>query len=89
MRITPAVRCLWNSSSKIAAANVSQSGGVGTKAQKLLDFYSQFNPSPLSIKQFIDFGEYIIHRRTCVRSRVIFYLFTYVCVVVAYFTMKC
>uniref|UniRef100_A0A0K8TM15 Protein-serine/threonine kinase n=1 Tax=Tabanus bromius TaxID=304241 RepID=A0A0K8TM15_TABBR len=24
--------------------------------QKMLDFYSQFNPSPLSIKQFIDFG---------------------------------
>lgn len=23
----------------------------------MLDFYSQFNPSPLSIKQFIDFGE--------------------------------
>lgn len=22
----------------------------------MLDFYSQFNPSPLSIKQFIDFG---------------------------------
>lgn len=24
---------------------------------KMLDFYSQFNPSPLSIKQFFDFGE--------------------------------
>uniref|UniRef100_A0A1B6DAJ3 Protein-serine/threonine kinase n=1 Tax=Clastoptera arizonana TaxID=38151 RepID=A0A1B6DAJ3_9HEMI len=24
--------------------------------QKMLDFYSQFNPSPLSIKKFIDFG---------------------------------
>lgn len=24
---------------------------------KMLDFYSQFNPSPLSIKQFIDFGK--------------------------------
>ncbi|XP_059608381.1 pyruvate dehydrogenase (acetyl-transferring) kinase, mitochondrial [Phlebotomus argentipes] len=24
--------------------------------KKILDFYSQFNPSPLSIKQFIDFG---------------------------------
>ncbi|XP_055705660.1 pyruvate dehydrogenase (acetyl-transferring) kinase, mitochondrial [Phlebotomus papatasi] len=24
--------------------------------KKMLDFYSQFNPSPLSIKQFIDFG---------------------------------
>jgi hypothetical protein len=23
----------------------------------MLDFYSQFNPSPLSIKQFLDFGE--------------------------------
>jgi len=28
-------------------------GNIG----KMLDFYSQFNPSPLSIKQFIDFGE--------------------------------
>lgn len=27
---------------------------------KMLDFYSQFNPSPLSIKQFIDFGEYML-----------------------------
>lgn len=27
-------------------------GNIG----KMLDFYSQFNPSPLSIKQFIDFG---------------------------------
>jgi len=24
---------------------------------KMLDFYSQFNPSPLSIKQFMDFGK--------------------------------
>lgn len=24
----------------------------------MVDFYSQFNPSPLSIKQFIDFGKY-------------------------------
>lgn len=24
----------------------------------MLDFYSQFNPSPLSIKQFYEFGEY-------------------------------
>lgn len=27
------------------------------KIGKMLDFYSQFNPSPLSIKQFLDFGE--------------------------------
>ncbi|GLV39652.1 Pyruvate dehydrogenase kinase [Carabus blaptoides fortunei] len=26
------------------------------KIMKMLDFYSQFNPSPLSIKKFIDFG---------------------------------
>uniref|UniRef100_A0A1B6HGU3 Protein-serine/threonine kinase n=1 Tax=Homalodisca liturata TaxID=320908 RepID=A0A1B6HGU3_9HEMI len=26
------------------------------KLNKMVDFYSQFNPSPLSIKQFIDFG---------------------------------
>lgn len=26
------------------------------KIGKMLDFYSQFNPSPLSIKQFLDFG---------------------------------
>ncbi|XP_021920269.1 pyruvate dehydrogenase (acetyl-transferring) kinase, mitochondrial isoform X2 [Zootermopsis nevadensis] len=29
---------------------------VLTNITKMLDFYSQFNPSPLSIKQFIDFG---------------------------------
>lgn len=29
------------------------------KIGKMLDFYSQFNPSPLSIKQFMDFGEYL------------------------------
>lgn len=29
-------------------------GGIA----KMLDFYSQFNPSPLSIKQFFDFGEF-------------------------------
>jgi pyruvate dehydrogenase kinase 2/3/4 len=27
------------------------------KSLKLLDHYSQFNPSPLSIKQFIEFGQ--------------------------------
>lgn len=30
------------------------------KIGKMLDFYSQFNPSPLSIKQFLDFGMYNI-----------------------------
>ena len=29
------------------------------KIGKMLDFYSQFNPSPLSIKQFYEFGKYI------------------------------
>lgn len=29
------------------------------KIGKMLDFYSQFNPSPLSIKQFLDFGKSI------------------------------
>lgn len=33
----------------------------------MLDFYSQFNPSPLSIKQFIDFG-----RKACERTSFIF-----------------
>lgn len=32
--------------------------------QKMLDFYSQFNPSPLSIKQFIDFGK-LIYTNIC------------------------
>ena len=27
------------------------------KSLKLLDHYSQFNPSPLTIKQFIEFGK--------------------------------
>ncbi|KAK7792147.1 hypothetical protein R5R35_000414 [Gryllus longicercus] len=34
---------------------------------KMLDFYSQFNPSPLSIKQFIDFG-----LRACERQSFLF-----------------
>lgn len=34
---------------------------AATSGQKMLDFYSQFNPSPLSIKQFIDFGKYFFH----------------------------
>ncbi|XP_054280486.1 pyruvate dehydrogenase (acetyl-transferring) kinase, mitochondrial-like [Macrosteles quadrilineatus] len=29
---------------------------VDNKMNKMVDFYAQFNPSPLSIKQFIDFG---------------------------------
>lgn len=29
------------------------------KVNKMVDFYAQFNPSPLSIKQFIDFGKLI------------------------------
>ncbi|GFY10326.1 [Pyruvate dehydrogenase [Trichonephila clavipes] len=33
----------------------------------MLDFYSQFNPSPLSIKQFLDFG-----RKACERTSFIF-----------------
>ncbi|XP_034838686.1 pyruvate dehydrogenase (acetyl-transferring) kinase, mitochondrial [Maniola hyperantus] len=31
-------------------------GMIFSNVTKMLDFYSQFNPSPLSIKQFIDFG---------------------------------
>ncbi|KAG8194745.1 hypothetical protein JTE90_026390 [Oedothorax gibbosus] len=34
---------------------------------KMLDFYSQFNPSPLSIKQFLDFG-----RKACERTSFVF-----------------
>jgi hypothetical protein len=30
---------------------------VSANVTKMVDFYSQFNPSPLSIKQFIDFGK--------------------------------
>ena len=28
---------------------------------KSLDYYSKFNPSPLSIKQLIDFGKYFLY----------------------------
>lgn len=35
----------------------------------MLDFYSQFNPSPLSIKQFIDFGENACERTSFVFLR--------------------
>lgn len=34
---------------------------------KMIDLYSQFNPSPLSIKQFIDFG-----RKACPRTSFVF-----------------
>uniref|UniRef100_A0A1A9WQJ8 Protein-serine/threonine kinase n=1 Tax=Glossina brevipalpis TaxID=37001 RepID=A0A1A9WQJ8_9MUSC len=33
---------------------------------KMLDFYSQFNPSPLSIKQFIDFGQNACEKKSFV-----------------------
>ncbi|XP_077299214.1 pyruvate dehydrogenase kinase isoform X3 [Arctopsyche grandis] len=36
---------------------------------KMLDFYSQFNPSPLSIKQFIDFGLNACERKSFVFLR--------------------
>jgi len=42
MRFTPAVR------------NINKL--LDIKSMKLLDHYSQFNPSPLTIKQFIEFG---------------------------------
>ena len=30
-----------------------------------LEYYSQFHPSPVSIKQFIDFGEYMYVMTDC------------------------
>ncbi|XP_014212085.1 pyruvate dehydrogenase (acetyl-transferring) kinase, mitochondrial [Copidosoma floridanum] len=36
---------------------------------KMLDFYSQFNPSPLSIKQFIDFGLSACQRKSFIFLR--------------------
>ncbi|XP_063228794.1 pyruvate dehydrogenase (acetyl-transferring) kinase, mitochondrial isoform X2 [Bacillus rossius redtenbacheri] len=36
---------------------------------KMLDFYSQFNPSPLSIKQFIDFGLNACERKSFIFLR--------------------
>ncbi|XP_055919274.1 pyruvate dehydrogenase (acetyl-transferring) kinase, mitochondrial isoform X1 [Eupeodes corollae] len=36
---------------------------------KMLDFYSQFNPSPLSIKQFLDFGQNACERKSFVFLR--------------------
>ncbi|XP_066601171.1 pyruvate dehydrogenase (acetyl-transferring) kinase, mitochondrial isoform X1 [Prorops nasuta] len=36
---------------------------------KMLDFYSQFNPSPLSIKQFIDFGLSACERKSFIFLR--------------------
>ncbi|XP_046404546.1 pyruvate dehydrogenase (acetyl-transferring) kinase, mitochondrial isoform X1 [Ischnura elegans] len=36
---------------------------------KMIDFYSQFNPSPLSIKKFIDFGRNASERRSFVFLR--------------------
>lgn len=40
-------------------------GNIG----KMLDFYSQFNPSPLSIKQFIDFGLSACERKSFIFLR--------------------
>ena len=42
MRFTPAVR------------NINKL--LDIKSMKMLDHYSQFNPSPLTIKQFMEFG---------------------------------
>lgn len=40
---------------------------------KMLDFYSQFNPSPLSIKKFIDFGELTYaYYKMCFRNFIYF-----------------
>ncbi|XP_073846790.1 pyruvate dehydrogenase kinase isoform X1 [Musca autumnalis] len=36
---------------------------------KMLDFYSQFNPSPLSIKQFIDFGQNACEKKSFIFLR--------------------
>lgn len=30
---------------------------TSSSIQKLLDYYSMYNPTPMSIKQFIDFGK--------------------------------
>ncbi|XP_014677121.1 PREDICTED: pyruvate dehydrogenase (acetyl-transferring) kinase, mitochondrial-like [Priapulus caudatus] len=38
--------------------------GDVSKTLKVLDFFSQYNPSPLSIKQFIDFGQNACERKS-------------------------
>jgi len=30
---------------------------------RMLEYYSHFNPSPLSVKQFIDFGKFDVRKR--------------------------
>ncbi|KAL5274853.1 PDK2 family protein [Megaselia abdita] len=40
-----------------------------TNIPKMLDFYSQFNPSPLSIKQFIDFGQNACEKKSFIFLR--------------------
>ncbi|XP_018493724.1 pyruvate dehydrogenase (acetyl-transferring) kinase, mitochondrial [Galendromus occidentalis] len=47
MRLAVPVRLLCTKPGKV----------VGNEFNKLIDHYSKFNPSPLSIKQFLDFGE--------------------------------
>ncbi|XP_041988097.1 pyruvate dehydrogenase (acetyl-transferring) kinase, mitochondrial [Aricia agestis] len=44
-------------------------GTIFTNVTKMLDFYSQFNPSPLSIKQFIDFGLNACERKSYIFLR--------------------
>ncbi|XP_021967434.1 pyruvate dehydrogenase (acetyl-transferring) kinase, mitochondrial [Folsomia candida] len=43
--------------------------GVLQKLGKMLDFYSGFNPSPLSMKQFLDFGQKAVENRSYVFLR--------------------
>lgn len=45
-------------------------GTIFSNVTKMLDFYSQFNPSPLSIKQFIDFGEFFLLKKNARISRI-------------------
>lgn len=45
------------------------SAKVSANITKMVDFYSQFNPSPLSIKQFIDFGLSACQRKSFVFLR--------------------
>lgn len=39
--------------------------------QKLLDYYSQYNPTPMSIKQFIDFGEFNLDKKIKIKFQLL------------------
>lgn len=47
---------------RIFPVRLSAASSSMASLAKMLDFYSGFNPSPLSIKQFMDFGKSKVYK---------------------------